>query len=139
MHKQMQGVNACRCGRPVEMPESAFRFPVVALKIRWLRTIRTILLLAGSALASIASGADSIRIGDLNSYSAAPLFTEPYRKGWQLGVEEINAAGGVDGRMLTVISRDDGALQSTAIRQARALLSQDKVDVLAGTHLSNIG
>ena len=32
-----------------------------------------------------------IKIGEINSYSLLPAFTEPYRKGWQLAVEEINA------------------------------------------------
>jgi branched-chain amino acid transport system substrate-binding protein len=34
-----------------------------------------------------------IRIGEINSYSGLPAFTEPYRKGWQLAVDEVNAAG----------------------------------------------
>ena len=37
-----------------------------------------------------------------------PAFTEPYRKGWQLAVEEVNAAGGINGKKLVVISKDDG-------------------------------
>ena len=39
---------------------------------------------------------------------ALPAFTEPYRKGWQLAVEEINAAGGIGGKKLVVVSKDDG-------------------------------
>ncbi|RAI28588.1 hypothetical protein CH338_29205, partial [Rhodoplanes elegans] len=35
--------------------------------------------------------AADIKIGEINSYSGLPAFTEPYRKGWQLAVEEINA------------------------------------------------
>ena len=38
--------------------------------------------------------ADEIKIGEINSYSGLPQFTEPYRKGWQLAIEEINAKGG---------------------------------------------
>ena len=30
---------------------------------------------------------------------------KPYRKGWQLAIEEINAKGGVDSRKLVVISQ----------------------------------
>ena len=36
-----------------------------------------------------------IRIGEINSYSAIPQFTQPYKQGWQLAVEEVNAAGGL--------------------------------------------
>jgi branched-chain amino acid transport system substrate-binding protein len=31
-----------------------------------------------------AAADDTIKIGEINSYSAIPSFTEPYRKGWQL-------------------------------------------------------
>ena len=39
----------------------------------------------------------TIKIGELNSYKSQPAFLEPYRKGWELAVEEINAAGGING------------------------------------------
>ena len=29
-----------------------------------------------------------IKIGEINSYSAIPQFTQPYKQGWQLAVEE---------------------------------------------------
>ena len=49
--------------------------------------------MAGNAMAQ-----SEIKIGEINSYSLLPAFTEPYRKGWQLAVEEINAAGGINGK-----------------------------------------
>src|SRR5262249_47330810 len=52
---------------------------------------------------------DTVKIGELNSYKAQPAFLEPYKKGWELAVEDINAKGGVLGKKLEVISRDDGA------------------------------
>jgi len=59
-------------------------------------------------MANSAKAQSEIKIGEINSYSLLPAFTEPYRKGWQLAVEEINAAGGVNGKKLIVISKDDG-------------------------------
>ena len=47
-----------------------------------------------------ASAQQTIRIGELNSYKAQPAFLEPYKKGLDLGVEEVNAAGGVLGGKL---------------------------------------
>jgi branched-chain amino acid transport system substrate-binding protein len=41
--------------------------------------------------------------------------------------------------MLEVVSRDDGGKQDLAIRHARRLIANDKVDVLAGAYMSNIG
>ena len=80
-----------------------------------------------------------IRIGEINSYSAIPAFTLPYRNGWQLALEHVNAAGGVRGRTLEVISRDDAGKPQDAVRLAGELLESDKVDLLAGGFLSNVG
>ena len=80
-----------------------------------------------------------IRIGEINSYSAIPSFTLPYRNGWQLAADEINAAGGVLGRKIEVISRDDAGKPQDAIRLAGELLDEQKVDILAGGYLSNVG
>jgi branched-chain amino acid transport system substrate-binding protein len=44
-----------------------------------------------------------IKVGELNSYKAIPAFLEPYRKGWELAVEEVNKAGGINGRPLEVV------------------------------------
>jgi branched-chain amino acid transport system substrate-binding protein len=49
-------------------------------------------------LAMSVSAQTPIRIGEINSYSAIPQFTQPYKQGWQLAVEEVNAAGGLLGR-----------------------------------------
>ncbi|MDT3378799.1 ABC transporter substrate-binding protein [Labrys neptuniae] len=90
-----------------------------------------------TALPSLA--ADSIKIGEINSYSGLPAFTEPYRKGWQLALEEINAAGGVNGKPLEVISKDDGGKPASAITAANELTSSDGAVMLMGTFFSNVG
>ncbi|MCV6584978.1 MAG: ABC transporter substrate-binding protein [Marinibacterium sp.] len=83
--------------------------------------------------------ADPIILGEVNSYTRLPAFTEPYKKGWELAVEQINAAGGIDGRPLEVISRDDTGDPATAIRIAEELVSKDGAVLIFGTFLSNIG
>ena len=109
---------------------------------------RTLLATGGTSLgASLAapgtiraqSTSTPIRIGEINSYTAIPAFTVPYRMGWQLAVEQINAAGGVLGRKLEVISHDDAGKPPDAIRLAGALLDESRVDLLAGGFLSNVG
>jgi branched-chain amino acid transport system substrate-binding protein len=85
------------------------------------------------------SGSAPIRVGEINSYSAIPQFLVPYRKAWELAVEEINAAGGLVGRKIEVIDRDDGGKPDDAIRHANELVSSERVDLLAGTFLSNVG
>ncbi|HIJ61649.1 MAG TPA: ABC transporter substrate-binding protein, partial [Rhodospirillaceae bacterium] len=87
-----------------------------------------------------AFAAEPIRIGDINSYFTIPAFTEPYRNGWQLAVEEINGAGGVlGGRLLEVISRDDGGLPDQAAAAAEDLVNRTGAVILSGTMLSQTG
>ena len=92
-------------------------------------------LVSGSALAQ----GTPIRIGEINSYKAQPAFLEPYRKGWELAQEEVNRAGGINGRPLETVFRDDNANPSDAVRAAEELLTREKVALLSGTFLSNIG
>ena len=94
---------------------------------------------AGSAMAQSENKSGEIKIGEINSYSLLPAFTEPYRKGWQLAVEEVNAAGGINGKKLVVISKDDGGKPADATTAANELVSSENVAMLTGTFLSNIG
>ena len=90
-----------------------------------------------TGLAAHAQG--TIKIGEVNSYKAQPAFLEPYKKGMELAVEEVNAAGGVNGKKLELITRDDNASPGDAVRAAEELVSREKIDVLAGAFLSNTG
>jgi branched-chain amino acid transport system substrate-binding protein len=56
-----------------------------------------------------------------------------------LAVDEINSAGGVLGRQLEVISRDDAGKPGDAVKIAEELVSRDGVALLAGTFFSHIG
>ncbi|HKI64490.1 MAG TPA: ABC transporter substrate-binding protein [Burkholderiales bacterium] len=100
-------------------------------------------LLALSLVAAAALGANAIaqpiKVGELNSYKLFPAFLGPYKKGWQLALEEINAAGGINGRKLQVVSRDDGGNPGAAVRVAEELIARDKVSMLMGEFASHIG
>jgi branched-chain amino acid transport system substrate-binding protein len=94
----------------------------------------TAILLAGGATA-----AEPVKIGEINSYSAIPAFTIPYRNGWQLAVDEINKAGGIlGGRKLQVLSRDDGGQTAQALSAANDLVTNEGVTVLTGSFLANV-
>src|SRR5689334_6846493 len=95
--------------------------------------ILALLAVTGSALAQ------PIKIGELNSYKVFPAFLEPYKKGFELALEEINAKGGINGRKLEIVSRDDGGTPGDAVRVAEELISREKADVLMGTFASNVG
>jgi len=96
-------------------------------------------LLFAALLAAGSATAQPIKIGELNSYKVFPAFLEPYKKGFELALEEINAKGGVLGRKLEVVSRDDGGTPGDAVRVAEELISREKADVLMGTFASNVG
>ncbi|HWW36479.1 MAG TPA: ABC transporter substrate-binding protein, partial [Xanthobacteraceae bacterium] len=95
--------------------------------------------LALSAAAVPAFAQQTIKIGELNSYKSQPAFLDPYKKGWEMAVDEINAAGGVLGRKLEIVSRDDGANPGDAVRVAEELTTGSDLNILFGTFLSNVG
>src|SRR3954452_5731525 len=98
--------------------------------------------LVATALApsgALAQDQGPIKIGELNSYSRWAAFTVPYRNGWRLARDEINAKGGVNGRKIEIVSRDDGATTGDATRVADELVSRDGVAFLFGSFLSNVG
>lgn len=89
---------------------------------------------------TVPAGAQSaIKIGEINSYKAQPAFLEPYKKGMELALSEINASGGINGRKIELLSRDDNANPGDAVRVAEELVSRENVDVLTGSFLSHIG
>ena len=97
------------------------------------------LALVVCAFAMPAMAQEPIRIGEINSYKAQAAFLEPYKRGMELAVDEVNAAGGINGRKITLITRDDNANPGDVVRAAEELLSRERVDVLAGSFLSHIG
>lgn len=81
-----------------------------------------------------------IRIGEINSYSGiAAGFTHPYRQAVEMAVDEVNAAGGILGSKVEVVFRDDKGNPAEAIKHAQELVTVEKVALLAGTYLSNVG
>ena len=80
-----------------------------------------------------------IRVGEINSYSRMAAFALPYRNAIQMAQDEINAAGGVLGRQLEFVFRDDGATPGDAVRVAEELVTREGCAFIAGTFLSNVG
>ena len=105
--------------------------------------VRTAAAVAAIALAaavqSAPATAQTIKLGELNSYKVFPAFLEPYKKGMDLAVEEVNAAGGVLGKKIEVVVRDDNGTPGDAVRVAEELVSREKVAMLLGTFASNVG
>ncbi len=96
-------------------------------------------LAVAPGLTDPARAAESVIIGDLNSYTKLPAFSVPYKQGWELALDEINADGGVLGAPLVVVSRDDGGAPGEAVTAASELTAREGATVLMGTLLSNVG
>ncbi|ADU98043.1 ABC transporter substrate-binding protein [Alicycliphilus denitrificans] len=86
-----------------------------------------------------AQAQDVYTIGEINSYKAQPAFLEPYKKGMELAVAQVNATGGVGGKKLRLVTRDDNGNPGDAVRAAEELIAREKVDVLMGSFLSHVG
>jgi len=99
----------------------------------------TLLTLLTACIAASSVAAQTIKLGEINEYKQFPAFLDPYKKGMELAVDEINSAGGVLGRKLEILSRDDNGVPGDAVRVAEELLTREKVDLLMGTFASNVG
>jgi len=81
-----------------------------------------------------ARAADNIKIGfPIPLSGPTAVYGVPILKGAELAVQQINAAGGVLGRKLEIVSRDSKANADEAVRLSRELIIKDNVDFLAGT------
>ena len=109
------------------------------MKMQLTKALGAMTLLSLVSVLAPAQAQNVIKIGEINSYKAQPAFLEPYKKGMDLAIEEINASGGINGKKLELIVRDDNANPGDAVRAAEELLSREKVDVLTGSFLSHIG
>lgn len=102
-------------------------------------------ILAGAALLIVALGiyfgtgttsdTSAIRLGAVISETGvAASFGEMSRKGIELAVEEINAAGGIDGRLVEVVFEDDQTNPTIALSAFQKLVSVDSVSAVIGSN-----
>jgi len=82
----------------------------------------------------VARAEDTIKIGfPIPLSGPTAVYGKPILAGAELAISQINAAGGVLGRKLELLSRDSKASADEAVRLARELIIKDSVDFLAGT------
>jgi len=98
---------------------------------------RTLLALALATAVSFGSvaplSADPIKIGFVGSLSGPSAKSgEAITRGLTLAIEEINAAGGVLGRQLVLLRRDDEVNPGKGLIAARELIQREKVAALIG-------
>ena len=102
------------------------------------KSITTVLAMLACALGA-AQAQDVYTIGEINSYKAQPAFLEPYKKGMELALAQINITGGIGGKKLVLVTRDDNGNPADAVRAAEELYTREKIDVLTGSFLSHVG
>jgi len=100
-----------------------------------------ILVLTAALLAGCSGGtqpaAEEIKIGTIGPLTGDyATYGENVRRGVEIAVEEINAAGGVDGKMLKLISEDTKGVADDAAKAATKLMEQDQVTAIIGAVLS---
>jgi branched-chain amino acid transport system substrate-binding protein len=94
----------------------------------------------GDDTGTAAGGGEPIRIGALTSLTGnfTPWGVQ-VRDGMQLGVNEINEAGGVDGRKLELVVADDQSNAEEGARALERLIERDGVVAVGGIISSDVG
>ena len=88
---------------------------------------------SGPAAAEDGVAADSITFGQAAVLEGpASALGQGMRAGIQAAFDEVNARGGVHGRKLKLVSRDDGYEPDRAIAETKKLIDEDKVFALIG-------
>lgn len=100
---------------------------------------------AGAAGASLAlpgflrsaRGEAPIKVGLISPLTGAwTVYGKAHSAGFELAVDEINAAGGVLGRKIEIVIGDSKTEPRIVVEQANRLIRQEGVDFLAGTFSS---
>ena len=103
-----------------------------------LKKIAGVALLASAAWAQSVSAQQVIKIGAINPYSGPlALYGTEVTRGYELAVDHINAAGGINGRKVELVRGDAGTPQQ-GIATVEQLVTKDKVDLFVGTYISAI-
>src|SRR5215218_7891071 len=102
-------------------------------------TLLTVALAASSATAQVPGvTADTIKIGTFGALTGPGyLYGKLPMNGVEVVFDEINAAGGINGRKLQLIREDDRCDAAAAIGAIQKLVHQDQVFALIGGGCSN--
>ncbi len=99
-----------------------------------MKTLAPILLVLAAAAAPIHLRADdTIKVGEYGSLTGKEAsFGQSAHMGITMAIEEANAAGGVLGRKLELITEDNQTMPGQSATAAKKLISRDKVIALIG-------
>src|SRR5579871_243321 len=132
---------ACSWAGPDTMQPSTKGMSMSDLKLNRRRLLAGSAVLAGASLLPARSFAQAapIRIGTLTPLTGAGGPYGPSMvKAVNAVVDEVNAAGGVLGRKIEIVSEDDQTNPEAGVRAARKLIDVDKVSAILGTWASAV-
>jgi branched-chain amino acid transport system substrate-binding protein len=82
---------------------------------------------------------DAVRIGEINPLTGKlAMHGQEIHQGILYAVEEVNARGGLCGRMVELISRDDQSQPEVAINQTQELLLRERIIGLVGGYVDSM-
>jgi ABC-type branched-subunit amino acid transport system substrate-binding protein len=94
---------------------------------------------AALALAIAASCGKPVRVGAIVSQSgAASSYGQQVARGFDLAVQQINDAGGVDGRPIQLLYRDDSTSPELGLTALRELVENERVTTVLGAVSSTV-
>jgi branched-chain amino acid transport system substrate-binding protein len=101
-------------------------------------TVVFALICSAAALASEAKG-EPIKVGIILPFTGGQAkFGEMEWNSLLMGLEEINKAGGVNGRPIKLLKEDDSSKPAVGRSAAEKLISQDKVLMIGGGYSSSV-
>jgi branched-chain amino acid transport system substrate-binding protein len=91
-------------------------------------------VLVGLFGATFSFGADVIKVGIVDTYSGPPTaYTYDVRDGFKMVVDRVNARGGVLGKKIEFVTRDEKFKPDIGLAMAKELVMKEEVDILMGT------
>jgi branched-chain amino acid transport system substrate-binding protein len=110
--------------------------------LKWLRICRGILVRSMLLLllaAPTVARQEMVSLGEVNPLTGKlAMHGQEIHQGILYAVEEINSRGGLHGRPVKLISRDDQSQPEVAINQAQELLLREKVAGLVGGYVDSM-
>ena len=86
-----------------------------------------------------ASAAESVVIGAINPLTGTnSVQGRDMKRGEELALDEINAAGGINGRSLKIIWEDTKSNADQGMKAVRKLVEEDKVPLIIGSYSSGV-
>jgi branched-chain amino acid transport system substrate-binding protein len=127
-----------RCYKALEQADGWIpSFDGMTIKVRGIMVFLMLFFLSTTPVQAD-SHKDPIKVGWLYSYTAVPHWLERAKAAAEIAVEDFNAQGGLNGRLVELIIRDDRSEPADGLQIVNDLVEREKVDVLAGMSFTTV-